>query len=388
MAGPHHATSEDEERGTMTCPGAKMWVPALLARGKRAGHVAAGRLLAGGIAAALIVLGAPAVSHAQAPKTAAQPTAAAPAARALPGNILVADRGSGRILIIGPDKQILWSMDFHSTGPTGVHSRWPDDAFITPDHRHIIVNEEDNQVVDIIDIATKRIIWSYGHTGVTGKAPGYFNTPDDAIQMPDGNIVVADIANQRVVIIDPQSKRIVRQYGVTGQRRHDPPRFFNAPDGAYPTPDGGLLVTEIGWAHNSFGYLDKLSADGKLVYSIKTNLRYPSDGVEISGGRVLVVDYTKPSSVEIYSPQGKVLWRYHVPAGPGELNHPSNALELPNGNILVCDDWNDRVIVIDPKSKAIIWQYGHQGVPGRTAGYLNIPDEVFFIPPEWDLPLH
>lgn len=359
-----------------------------LMRGKRAGRVSGGQLVRCGIAAVLVLFGAPAALHAQAPQARAQRPVAATGEEALPGDILVADRGSGRILIIAPDKRILWSMDFHATGPTGVHSRWPDDAFITPDHHHIIVNEEDNQVVDIIDIASKRIVWSYGHTGIVGSAPGYFNTPDDAIQMSDGNIVVSDIVNQRVIVIDPRTKRIVRQYGVTGKRRHAPPRFFNAPDGAFPTPDGGLLVTEIGWAHNSFGYLDKLAADGKLVFSFKTNLVYPSDGVEISGGRVLVVDYAKPGSAEIYSREGKVLWRYDVPRGPGALNHPSGAVELPNGNILVCDDWNDRVVVIDPKTRAIVWEYGHQGVASRAAGYLNIPDEVFFIPRAWHLALN
>ncbi len=334
-----------------------------------------------GLAALLMLLVAPALARAGAPA----------AAGALPGDILVADRGSGRLLIISPGKRVLWSMNFKALGPaggpTGLHSRWPDDAFITPDHRHIIVNEEDNQVVDIIDIATKKIVWSYGHAGVTGSAPGYFNTPDDAIQMPDGNVVVADIVNQRVLIIDPKTSRIVRQYGVTGQRRHAPPHFFNAPDGAYPTPDGGLLVTEIGWGHNSFGWLDRLSPSGTLDYSITTNMAYPSDGVVIPGGNVLVVDYVKPGSVEIYSPQGKLVWRYRKASGPGEINHPSNAVRLPNGNILVCDDWNDRIVVIDPKTKQILWQYGHQGVPGAGPGSLNIPDEVFFIPSSWHLAL-
>jgi PQQ-like domain len=370
----------------MTNPRANIRASAAAVPGDRAGRGGARWLLAG-VIAVLMLCGAPASSGAQAPTPGTEPTTGSPGADALPGDILVADRGSGRLLIIGPDKRILWSMDFHSTGPTGVHSRWPDDAFITPDHRHIIVNEEDNQVVDIIDMATKKIVWSYGHAGVTGAAPGYFNTPDDAIQMPDGNIVLADIANQRVLFIDPKTSRIVKQYGATGVRRHDPPRYFNAPDGAYPTPDGGLLVTEIGWAHNSFGYLDRLTPEGKLVHSIKTDMVYPSDGVVVSGGKVLVVNYVKPGSVEIYSPEGKVLWRYYERSGVGEINHPSNALELPNGNILVCDDWNDRIVVIDPKTKAIVWQYGHQGIPGDTAGYLNIPDEVFFIPPQWHIVL-
>ena len=87
----------------MAYPRATVRALALMAHRKRAHRAAAGRLLAGGIAAALIALGAPAVSRAQGVKTAPQSAAPVPAASALPGNILVADRGSGRILILGPD---------------------------------------------------------------------------------------------------------------------------------------------------------------------------------------------------------------------------------------------------------------------------------------------
>jgi DNA-binding beta-propeller fold protein YncE len=307
------------------------------------------------------------------------------AADPLTGDLLIADRGGGRLLVIDPQKQIVWSQQLTWKSPQGIHSRWADDAFLTPDHQHIIFNEEDNQAIDIMSIATGEITWSYGHPGVKGAAPGYLNTPDDAFQLPDGTVEVSDIANQRVIFIDPKTKQIVRQYGTTGKRGHAPPRLLNAPDGAYPTEDGGLLVTEIGWGHGTTSFLDRIGPDGKLGYSIKTDMTYASDGNVTPHGNVIAVDYEKPGSVEIYSPQGKVLWRYRPASGAGELNHPSNAIVLPNGNILVCDDWNDRVMVIDRQTKAIVWSYGHLGVARNAPGYLNIPDEVVFIPPEWNV---
>lgn len=314
--------------------------------------------------------------------------AVAPAARAagpLPGDLLIADRGGGKLVVLSPEKQVVWSMTLTWKSPTGIHSKWADDAFVTPDHRHIIFNEEDNQAIDIVSIAGRKIVWSYGHPGVKGSAPGYLNTPDDAFQLPDGTVEVSDIVNQRVIFINPHTKQIIRQYGTTGKRGHAPPRLLNAPDGAYPTPNGGLLVTEIGWGHGTTSYLDNIDAHGHLVYSIKTNMTYASDGNVTPNGNVIVVDYQKPGAVEIYSPKGKVLWRYRVASGFGELNHPSNAIVLPNGNILVCDDWNDRVLVIDPHTKQIVWSYGHQGVPSTKPGYLNIPDEVVYIPPSWHM---
>jgi hypothetical protein len=333
-----------------------------------------GRAVAGLAALAAVAAIAP-LAHA----------AGSPAGDPLGGSLLIADRGGGYLLVVNPAKQVVWSQHLTWKSPTGIHSKWADDAFLTPDHRHIIFNEEDNQAIDIMSIATGRITWTYGHPGVKGSAPGYLNTPDDAFQLPDGTVETSDIVNQRVIFINPKTKQIIRQYGTTGKRGHQPPKLLNAPDGAYPTPDGGMLITEIGWGHGDTSWLDRISPTGKLDYSITTNMTYASDGNVTPHGNVIVVDYQKPGAIEIYSPQGKVLWNYRPTSGIGELNHPSNAIVLPNGNILVCDDWNDRVMVINRQTKAIMWNYGHLGVARNAAGYLNIPDEVVFIPNSWNV---
>jgi outer membrane protein assembly factor BamB len=43
---------------------------------------------------------------------------------------------------------------------------------------NIILNDDYNDRVIVIDYRTKRIIWQYGHDGQPGTAPGYLNTPD------------------------------------------------------------------------------------------------------------------------------------------------------------------------------------------------------------------
>lgn len=298
----------------------------------------------------------------------------------LPNNLLIADRGNDRLLVVTPDKRILWSMQIPVGGPTGVHSRGPDDGFFTPDHKHIIVNDEDDQTIGIISIAQKRFVWSYGHRGVKGALPGYLHTPDDAYQLPDGDVVLADIGNERVIIIDPKSNRIVRQFGTTGVRRHEPPRYLNAPNGALPTPNGDFIVTEINWGYGHPGYIDRIAPDGRLRDSFQTQTIYPSDANLMPDGNILVVGYTDPGVVDIYSPQGKLLWHYRETRGNGALNHPSIALPLSNGNLLVCDDWNDRVVVIDPRTRRILWQYGHKGMKGSAPGYLDIPDGMDPVP--------
>lgn len=295
----------------------------------------------------------------------------------LPGYLMIADRGNNRILVVTPQKKIVWSLTMKVGGPTGPNSLGADDTFFTPDGKHIITNEEDNNVISIIDIAKKKIVWTYGHQGVAGSNPGYLNTPDDAYELPNGLVTVADIKNQRILFINMKTKTVVKQYGTTGSWYHNPPYAFAAPNGDTPLPDGGIMITEIGGS-----YADRLDKHGKLMYTAHfPDIGYPSDTQLLKNGNLLVADYETPGKLEEITPQGKIVWEYYQPSGPGELSNPSLALPLPNGNIVVNDDSNDRVIVINPKTKAIVWQYGHTGVTGTAPGYLNTPDGLDLATP-------
>ncbi|HKX19069.1 MAG TPA: hypothetical protein VJT33_13735 [bacterium] len=295
----------------------------------------------------------------------------------LTGNVLIADADNDRIIEVTPDKQIVWEFPRPGDLAPGQTFLGPDDAFYTPGGRTVITNQEENHTIAIIDYATRKIVWEYGHAGHPGSAPGYLNTPDDAYQLPDGRIVVADIKNCRVLLFDPPpAHRIRRQFGETG-RCDARPGHFMSPNGDTPLPNGHLLVTEIG--RHSASELDL--ATGQIVHRIPLPVVYASDTQLTRAGEYLTVDYVHPGKVTVVSKTGKLLWAYAPKSGPDVLNHPSLAIELPNGNILLNDDDNNRVIVLSRHTKRILWQYGVTGVAGRKAGYLKDPDGVDLKPP-------
>jgi outer membrane protein assembly factor BamB len=215
---------------------------------------------------------------------------------------------------------------------------------------------------------------------VAGSARGYLNTPDDAFlyQKPSGDVItVADIKNDRILFIARQTHQILKQYGETGVMANHPPQTYSAPNGDFPAPNGGMLVTQING--NDAIWLTRQN-QVKDVIHFPSQFYYPSDANFTPHGNIMVAFYTRPGAVVEMSPSGRVLWRYDVTKGPGMLNHPSLAVKLPNGLVLLNDDGNDRVIVINPKTNQIVWQYGHTGVPGTRPGYLNDPDGLDLLP--------
>lgn len=291
----------------------------------------------------------------------------------LPGLLLIADRGNDRLLLVDGRKRTVWRYPPRGTRPS-FPFRYPDDAFFVPGYRGIVSNQEDQDTIQVVSFPGGRVVWHYGHPGVPGSSRGYLDRPDDAYVLPDGMRTVADILNCRVLTISPAGT-VVRRYGTTGVCGHAPPRVLGSPNGDTPLPGGGMLVTEI-----SGSWVDAIGADGRLQWTVHTPAAYPSDAQPLSGGRILLADYSSPGRLFVVHRSGRLLWRYGPSSGPGALDHPSLAVMLPNGLIAVSDDYRDRVVLIDPHTKRIVWQYGHTDAAGRGTGFLNTPDGLDFLP--------
>lgn len=291
----------------------------------------------------------------------------------IPGYVMVADRNNDRIVIIDPRTDaVVWQFPRAGDVRPGQSFHDPDDAFFTPGYRSISTNEEYNQTIAQVDLKTHRIVWSFGHAGVRGAAFGYLSNPDDAYLLPNGLFMVADIQNCRVLFIS-RAHKVVREIGHAGSCGHNPPQGLSSPNGATPLPDGGVLVTEIG------GWVDRISASGRLVWTIRTPTTYPSDAQLLPNGNVLVAGFNNPGRVDEITPSGRVVWTYE-PSGHWALDQPSLAVPWPNGLIAVTDDWHHRIVVIDKATKQVVWSYGHLDRPGTGPGFLNKPDGLDLLP--------
>jgi DNA-binding beta-propeller fold protein YncE len=296
--------------------------------------------------------------------------------RVLPGPVLIADRDNNRLVEVSPQGRVLWRFPSPGDLAPGQTFRLPDDAFYSPDGRDVIATQEDDFVISVIDLAKRRIVYRYGHPGAPGSEANYVYNPDDALLMPSGEILSADIKNCRLLVIRPPAHRPLRQLGVTGDCEHEAGLAFGSPNGAFPMAGGDTAVTEI-----NGDWLDVLSPAGRLLSATHPpGFTYPSDTNQLTPGLFLSADYTRPGAIETFTSSGELRWRYE-PGGADALAEPSLALPMPNGDILANDDKNDRVIVVDPRTNRVVWQYGHTGQPGSAPGFLSNPDGVDLAPP-------
>ena len=98
-----------------------------------------------------------------------------------PGRYLTADYSDpGQIVEFTSSGGVLWRMGGFNQ---------PSLAVPLP-NGDILLNDDFNHRVCVVDPATNRIVWQYGHTGVAGQGPGYLNDPDGVDLVPPDSLLV------------------------------------------------------------------------------------------------------------------------------------------------------------------------------------------------------
>jgi hypothetical protein len=289
---------------------------------------------------------------------------------ALALNVLIADDGNNRLVSVSPRGQVVWQK----------RQADPGEAFVSRTGRTLLIAENARSVMLMRRVDNYRISYVYGLAGHPGAGEDRLSDPQTALETVTGEIVIADHDNCRVLLLTTSSVRPVKVLGAPGQCVHhvtSAPVSFAYPDAAFPTPDGGLVVTEQRPA-----WVDLLGpSDALLSATPLPTFSAPSDANETASGELIVTDATDPGKVvELDPTTGTSVWTYGPTSGPGELDRPAIARVLAGGDVLVADSGNDRVIVIDPKTDAIVWQYGHTHLAGTAPGYLHDPGSITLVP--------
>jgi len=230
-----------------------------------------------------------------------------------------------RVFIVGPAGVIQWQ--YGQAGVTGSGDNQLDTpvqaAFVTgfPGHPFfsVLITDQGNQRVILVDFLSRKIVWQYGTTGVSGSGNNQLDNPNSAELLADGQVLIADESNNRVIEVTIGQKTIAKTFTAGG------------------TISGAAFAS-----------------------------RLPS-------GDTLISDSKNNRIVEV-NQKDQVVWQYVTNTGTGSNPNPqpTRGIRLNNGDTLISDQFNDRVIEVDSNGN-IVFQQGMTNMPGNGANQLNGP---------------
>jgi uncharacterized protein (TIGR03663 family) len=191
------------------------------------------------------------------------------------------------------------------------------------------------------------------------------NSPKAVAIAPNGNLVIADGVNHRIVVVDAQGNQVssfgsfcnlADNAGCQGNGAGQ----FNEPWGVGVGPDGSIYVSDT-WNHR----IQKFDADGKFVtmwgtfadtggaLGAEATFWGPRGLAVDPDGNVYVAD-TGNKRIEKFDADGKFLAHYGgVGGAPGQFNEPVGVAVAPDGTIFVADTWNRRIQSFDKEFKPL-----------------------------------
>lgn len=120
-------------------------------------------------------------------------------------DILVSETGKNRVLVIDRTGVIAWNSDFVSPFSDGSVLKYPNDA--RWHDSGFLITDRDNHRVVLISISGQ-VLWQHGETGVSGNDDAHLKGPHNGKILSNGNLLVCDSGNDRVVEIN-QDDRII-----------------------------------------------------------------------------------------------------------------------------------------------------------------------------------
>jgi hypothetical protein len=307
-----------------------------------------------------------------------------------PGNILIADQFNNRAIEINRQHRIVWSFGDGSNVP-GPHSivglndaeRVGDLTLLAgtgappapsptetgcekegcPDNRVILVNRRG------------KIVWQYGTGGPPGPGTGEneLNTPVFAAALPNGDVLITDQANERVIEVN-RAHDIVWQYGETGKTGSGPNQLSN-PNSAELLANGRILIAD---ENNNRVIEVNRDHEIKWEYGEVANtsiIKGAAFASRLPNGNTLITDTGNSRVLEV-TPGKQVVWKYVTNTRTGSIEEPlpTRAVRLRDGNTLISDQFNDQVIEINHEADAdILFSEGVIAKVGSGAGELNAP---------------
>jgi hypothetical protein len=181
-----------------------------------------------------------------------------------------------------------------------------------------------------------KLLWEY---------KGELSNPHSAYPMPNGDILIADTGNNRVIEVNRASRIVWTTddlgggHGELGEGRISDGSRLIYPNDAKPLPNGQIMIS----CRLQSRVID-ITKSGTIVRSIHGMLHRQHNPHVLANGDLLVSDSGAERVLEI-NKRDKIVWSYGG-RGQNHLNWPRDAIPMPNGDILITDSDYNRLIEV------------------------------------------
>lgn len=123
------------------------------------------------------------------------------------GNVLIVDQGRHRVIEVNHQSEIL--NQFGMTDQYGIaedYLNMPSDAQRLVNGNILITDTGNHRVIELEE---RQIVWQYGNpdnqeSGAYGSDDGLLSYPQSALRLPNGNTLIVDAGNLRLIEVDPE----------------------------------------------------------------------------------------------------------------------------------------------------------------------------------------
>ncbi|MFP5502629.1 MAG: hypothetical protein ACLGIN_09070, partial [Candidatus Sericytochromatia bacterium] len=314
------------------------------------------------------------------------------AVRLSSGTTLVVDTGNNRLIELDGDGQPGWS--YGEMGCSGNGLFKPAFAHVCANGRLLVADAGNHRVIELDP--GKGVTWQYGNAqnrlgGGHGSGPNQLNEPSCCARLPNGNTLIVDAGNHRVVEVDPLGA-IAWQYkplSVQGGQGIKDPLLAKRLENGHTVIAGRQGICEVDaqlqviWeyhllptARTSTGTLRPVvegspvapQAPGpRVAAESDVPVQLPQRFLQADrvGNRIWEADRSK-----------QIVWQYTGLGQAGsdrtQLDRPHHAKRLRNGHVLITDSGRHRVIEVS-KEGTIVWEFGHMDKLGNGPKHLANP---------------
>jgi hypothetical protein len=300
-------------------------------------------------------------------------------------NTVIADQFNNRVIEVDSQGHIVWTFGNGSSVPGPASVVAPNDAERLPNGQTLIsgtgtaAGTEPACPADGGDCPDNRILLVAADGGIAWEYDddGGLSAPVCSVMLANGNVLVTDQGNQRIIEVTPQ-KKIAWQYLPMA----DGGPALNNPNSAERTTTGNTLIAD----ENNNRVIEVNDAGAIQWQYATTPDAGPLSGVafasRLSNGNTLITDSGNNRILEVTS-AGAVVWSYYSASrstsstaptvdGGNAAPNPTRAVRLASGNTLISDQFNDQVIEVNPAGQ-VVSSYGTLNVAGAASGQLNGP---------------